>query len=95
MPVILAAQEAEIRRIAVQGQLRQTVLKDPISKNSVTKKLEFKVKAPITQKKSEKGGTNVDIPLVTWHHYRLTNVTLGEGAALFLTTACKCAIISI
>jgi hypothetical protein len=51
MPVILAAQEAEIRRIAVQGQLRQTVLKDPISKNSVTKKLEFKVKAPITHKK--------------------------------------------
>jgi hypothetical protein len=31
-PVILATQEAEIRRIAVQSQSRQIVLKDPISK---------------------------------------------------------------
>jgi hypothetical protein len=33
-PVILATQEAEIRRIAVQSQSRQIVLKDPISKKN-------------------------------------------------------------
>jgi hypothetical protein len=32
-PVILAAQEAEIRRIAVQSQTRQMVPRDPISKS--------------------------------------------------------------
>jgi hypothetical protein len=32
MPVILATQEAEIRRIMVRGQPKQTIL-DPISKN--------------------------------------------------------------
>jgi hypothetical protein len=32
MPVILTIQEAEIRRITVQGKPRQIVLKTPISK---------------------------------------------------------------
>jgi hypothetical protein len=32
-PVIIATQEAEIRRIAVQSQPPQIVLRDPISKN--------------------------------------------------------------
>jgi hypothetical protein len=32
-PIILATQEAEIRRIEVQSQPRQIVPKDPISKN--------------------------------------------------------------
>jgi hypothetical protein len=32
MPVILATQEAEIRRITVQSQSRQIVSPDPISK---------------------------------------------------------------
>jgi hypothetical protein len=32
-PVILATQEAEIRRIMVQSQPRQIVLRDPISKS--------------------------------------------------------------
>jgi hypothetical protein len=38
MPAILATQEAKIRRIAVQSQPRQIVLRDPISKNPITKK---------------------------------------------------------
>jgi hypothetical protein len=38
MPVILAIQEAEIRRIAVQSQPRQIVLQDPISKKKTTTK---------------------------------------------------------
>jgi hypothetical protein len=33
MPVILATQEAAIRRIAVQSQPRQIVLQDPTLKN--------------------------------------------------------------
>jgi hypothetical protein len=33
MPIILATQEAEIRRIVVQSQPGQIVLQDPISKN--------------------------------------------------------------
>jgi hypothetical protein len=33
MPVILATQEAEIRRMEVQSQPRQIVPRDPISKN--------------------------------------------------------------
>jgi hypothetical protein len=33
MPVILAVQEAEIRRMAVHSQLGQIVPQDPISKN--------------------------------------------------------------
>jgi hypothetical protein len=36
MPVILAAQKADIRKIAVQSQSRQTV-RDPISKNPISK----------------------------------------------------------
>jgi hypothetical protein len=36
-PVILATQEAEIRRIEVQSQLGQRVLQDPILKNPITK----------------------------------------------------------
>jgi hypothetical protein len=35
MPVILAIQEAEIRRIAVQSQPGQIVLRDPISKKTL------------------------------------------------------------
>jgi hypothetical protein len=37
-PVILATQETEIRRIAVQSQLQQIVLKTLISKKPITKK---------------------------------------------------------
>jgi hypothetical protein len=37
-PVILATQEAEIKRITVQSQPRQIVLQDPISKKPFTKK---------------------------------------------------------
>jgi hypothetical protein len=37
-PVILATQEAEVRRITVQSQPRQTVLRDPILKKPFTKK---------------------------------------------------------
>jgi hypothetical protein len=37
-PVILATQEAEIRRIVVRRQPRQIVLQDPILKKSFTKK---------------------------------------------------------
>jgi hypothetical protein len=36
-PVILATWETEIRRIAVQGQPRQIVLENPISKNNQSK----------------------------------------------------------
>jgi hypothetical protein len=32
MPVIIATQEAEIRRIVIQSQLRHIVPRDPISK---------------------------------------------------------------
>jgi hypothetical protein len=38
MLVILATQEAEIRRIAIQSQPGQIVLQDPISKKPFTKK---------------------------------------------------------
>jgi hypothetical protein len=38
MPVILATQEAEIRRIAIQSQPRQIVHIDPVSKKPSTKK---------------------------------------------------------
>jgi hypothetical protein len=38
MPIILATQEAEIRRITVPIQPRQIVLQDSISKKSSTKK---------------------------------------------------------
>jgi hypothetical protein len=38
MPVILPAQEAEIRRIAVQSQPRQIVPRDPISKKPFAEK---------------------------------------------------------
>jgi hypothetical protein len=38
MPVILATQEAEIRRIAVRSQPRQIVLETLISKISITKR---------------------------------------------------------
>jgi hypothetical protein len=38
MPVILAIQEAEIRRIVVRSQTRQIVSQDPISKKPFTKK---------------------------------------------------------
>jgi hypothetical protein len=38
MPVILASQEAEIRRITVGGQCRQIVKRDPMSKIPNTKK---------------------------------------------------------
>jgi hypothetical protein len=37
MPVILASQEIEIRRIAVQSQPWANSSCDPISKNSITK----------------------------------------------------------
>jgi hypothetical protein len=37
-PVILATQEAEIRRITVPSQAGQTVLQDPILKKPFTKK---------------------------------------------------------
>jgi hypothetical protein len=36
-PIILATQEAEIRRIEVQSQPRQIVSRDPISKKLFTK----------------------------------------------------------
>jgi hypothetical protein len=36
MPVTLATQEAEIRRIKVQSQLRQ-IVRDPVLKNPITK----------------------------------------------------------
>jgi hypothetical protein len=38
IPVILATQEAEIRRIMVRSQLGQIVLRDPISKKPFAKK---------------------------------------------------------
>jgi hypothetical protein len=38
MPIILATQEAEIRRIAVRSQPRQIVPQDPISENPSQKK---------------------------------------------------------
>jgi hypothetical protein len=38
MPVILAVQEAEIRRIVVSSQSRQIACETPISKKSITKK---------------------------------------------------------
>jgi hypothetical protein len=38
MPVILATQEAEIRRILVQSQSGQVSLQDPILKKLFTKK---------------------------------------------------------
>jgi hypothetical protein len=38
MPVILATQEPEIRRISVQSQPWQIVLRDPISKKPFTRK---------------------------------------------------------
>jgi hypothetical protein len=38
MPIILATQEAEIRKIAVQSQSRQIVLQDLISKKPFTKR---------------------------------------------------------
>jgi hypothetical protein len=38
MPVILASQEAEIRRITVQSQPRQVVLETLSSKKAITKK---------------------------------------------------------
>jgi hypothetical protein len=37
-PIILVTQEAEIKRISVQSQLRQTVPRDPISKIPNTKR---------------------------------------------------------
>jgi hypothetical protein len=37
MPVILATQEAEIRRIEVRSQPRQIVLRDPLSGKNFTK----------------------------------------------------------
>jgi hypothetical protein len=37
-PVILATQEAEIRRIAIQSQPWANNLQDPISKKPITKK---------------------------------------------------------
>jgi hypothetical protein len=37
-PVILATQEAEIRRIVIQSQSRQIVPQDPILKKPFTKK---------------------------------------------------------
>jgi hypothetical protein len=37
MPVILATQEAEIRRIVVQGQPKQIVLQDPILEKTLHK----------------------------------------------------------
>jgi hypothetical protein len=37
MPVILASQEAEIRRIAVESQTKANISRDPISKK-ITKK---------------------------------------------------------
>jgi hypothetical protein len=38
MPVILATQEAEIRRISVQSQLGHNSLQDPTSEKTFTKK---------------------------------------------------------
>jgi hypothetical protein len=38
MPVILATQEAEIRRITIRSEPRQTVPRDPILKNAYHKK---------------------------------------------------------
>jgi hypothetical protein len=37
-PVILATQEAEIRRIVVRSQFRANSLQDPISNKTITKK---------------------------------------------------------
>jgi hypothetical protein len=44
MPIILATQEAEIKRIAVRSQPGQIVPQDPISKNP-SQKIGLKVKA--------------------------------------------------
>jgi hypothetical protein len=38
MPVILASQKAEIRRISVQSQSQQIILESLISKKPITKK---------------------------------------------------------
>jgi hypothetical protein len=40
MPVILATQEAEIRKITVQGQTRQIVCETPSQKNLLQKRKE-------------------------------------------------------
>jgi hypothetical protein len=59
-PVILATQEAEIRRIVVQSQIGQIPLQDPISKNPPQNRIGgwLKVKAlsssPSTPKKQTK-----------------------------------------
>jgi hypothetical protein len=60
MPIILATQEAEMRRIEVQSQPWQIVLWDPISKKPVTKKGWWSssrcrpwVEAPVPQKKKK------------------------------------------
>jgi hypothetical protein len=59
-PVILATQEAEIRRITVQSQPRQTVHETPISKNLITKKgwgvaqgIRPQVQTPVQEKKKK------------------------------------------
>jgi hypothetical protein len=41
MPVILATQEAEIRRVAVQSQIRQIVLKTLSRQKKKKKRLEY------------------------------------------------------
>jgi hypothetical protein len=68
MPVVLATQEEEIRKIEVQSQPGQIVTWDPISKKPFTKKgwgvaqgvgSEFKPQYCQKKKKKKKPGTSV------------------------------------
>jgi hypothetical protein len=54
MPVILATQEAEIRRIAVQSQPGQIVHKTPSQKNTSQKRAGELSSNPSTRKKKER-----------------------------------------
>jgi hypothetical protein len=61
MPVILATQKAEIRRIEVWSQPRQTVPRDPIFKKPIRKKgwqsssrWRLRVQTPVPQEKQQK-----------------------------------------
>jgi hypothetical protein len=64
MPVILATQETEIRRIEVQSQSRQIVMRHYLKKKKKTELVEWlQVKAlssnPIPQKKKKKRLNNI------------------------------------